>query len=259
MEGVVTDHFNLFSPGLQRQVIVDCYYPASCLAGNASLLLVNDGQDLEAVGLTALLAPLYAANKALFVVGIHAGKQRKQEYGTARFLNSLGQGGSAALYNQFVIQQLLPFIQQQYSNMAFVTRAFAGFSLGGLSALDIVWNNPGLFSHAGVFSGALWWRSKELGNGYNENTDRIMHRQIREGVFQPGLKFFFECGTEDETADRNNNGIIDSIDDTLGLIRELEQKGYVNGQDITYLEIPGGRHDIATWGQAMDVLLKWLG
>ena len=28
------------------------------------------------------------------------------------------------------------------------------------------------------------------------------------------MKFFFECGTEDETEDRNGNGIIDSIDDT---------------------------------------------
>lgn len=258
MEEVVTDRFSLFSPGLQRQVLIDCYYPATHTPGNVCLLLVNDGQDLEAVGLTDLLAPLYAAGKALLVVGIHAGKQRKQEYGTARFLNSQGQGGSAALYNQFVVQQLLPFIRQQYSGITFVTTAFAGFSLGGLSALDIVWNNPGLFNYVGVFSGALWWRSRELGNGYNENTDRIMHRQIREGIFQPGLKFFFECGTEDETADRNNNGIIDSIDDTQGLIHELEQKGYVNGQDITYLEIPGGRHDVSTWGQAMDVLLKWL-
>ena len=35
----------------------------------------------------------------------------------------------------------------------------------------------------------------------------------------PGLKFFFQCGNMDETMDRNKNGIIDSIDDTLDLIQ----------------------------------------
>jgi enterochelin esterase-like enzyme len=258
MHAVVTDHFSWYAPGLHREVQLDCYRPATGASGDVTLLLLNDGQDLPAIGLNNLLATSYAAGKLLYVVGIHAGQHRKQEYGTASYLNSLGQGATAALYSRFVVQQLLPFIQQQYPNMIFSQQAFAGFSLGGLSALDIVWNHPGVFNKVGVFSGALWWRSKEVGAGYNESTDRIMHRQIREGNFQPGLQFFFECGTEDETADRNNNGIIDSIDDTLDLIQELEKKGYVKGQDITYLEIPGGRHDTNTWGKAMEVLLQWL-
>ncbi len=41
-----------------------------------------------------------------------------------------------------------------------------------------------------------------------------------------GMKFFFECGTLDEAGDRNNNGIIDSIDDTKDLISALVDKGY---------------------------------
>jgi enterochelin esterase-like enzyme len=61
----------------------------------------------------------------------------------------------------------------------------------------------------------------------------------------------------DETKDRNNNGIIDSIDDTLDLIKELETKGYQREKDIFYLELPDGHHDVATWGRAMPVFLKW--
>ena len=56
--------------------------------------------------------------------------------------------------------------------------------------------------------------------------------------------------------DRNNNGIIDSIDDTLGLIDDLISKGY-DKQAIRYLELKDGRHDIATWARAMPVFLKW--
>ena len=91
--------------------------------------------------------------------------------------------------------------------------------------MDIAWNNPQLFDKVGVFSGSFWWRSKELGKGYTDN-DRIMHNIIRNTAAKPDLKFWLQTGTKDETADRNKNGIIDSIDDTVDLIKELESKGY---------------------------------
>jgi len=56
--------------------------------------------------------------------------------------------------------------------------------------------------------------------------------------------------------DRNKNGIIDSIDDTRDLISELVKKGYEEGRDISYLEMPDGRHDIETWAKAMPDFLK---
>ena len=62
--------------------------------------------------------------------------------------------------------------------------------------------------------------------------------------------------TLDETADRNNNGIIDSIDDTLALIEELKKKGYEE-KDIFYLELKDGKHDVTTWGRAFPEFLKW--
>ena len=60
----------------------------------------------------------------------------------------------------------------------------------------------------------------------------------------------------DETADRNGNGIIDAIDDTVSLIDELVLKGY-NTTDIKYLELKDGKHDVATWGKAFHEFLKW--
>lgn len=72
--------------------------------------------------------------------------------------------------------------------------------------------------------------------------------------FYPWLKFFFECGAGDEGEDRNKNGIIDSIDDTLDLIAELKAKGYSNNS-IKYLELASGKHDVPTWGQAFPEFL----
>jgi enterochelin esterase family protein len=84
-----------------------------------------------------------------------------------------------------------------------------------------------------------------------------MHRIIRESKVKPDLKFWLQTGTLDETADRNKNGIIDSIDDTIDLIAELEAKGFKRPNDIQYLEMVGGKHDMATWAKAMPQFLIW--
>ena len=146
----------------------------------------------------------------------------------------------------------------RYRAPAFREKAFAGFSLGALSALDIVWEHAQEFSRVGLFSGSFWWRTKDKTDpAYNEMTDRIMQRKVREGDYAPWLQFFFECGTEDEMEDRNQNGIIDSIDDTQDLIQELVIKGYDREKDIRYLQIDGGRHEVNTWARAMPEFLLW--
>jgi enterochelin esterase-like enzyme len=85
-----------------------------------------------------------------------------------------------------------------------------------------------------------------------------MHVLVRNKEANEGQKFWFECGTDDEKDDRNGNGIIDSIDDTQDLIKELEAKGYQQGKDISYYEIKDGQHNQKTWSEAMPVFLKWL-
>jgi len=245
---------------LDRTVTISCFLPKNIVVAEPlDLLLINDGQNMEELGLTAILNDLISLGEIapLVCVAIHTGKERKLEYGTAKCADYLGRGVKAALYTRFIFEELLPFIHSTYNIPSFKEKSFAGFSLGGLSALDIVWNHPDEFSKAGVFSGSLWWRTRGLDDGYNEATDRIMHSQVREGTFDSRLRFFFETGTLDETMDRNNNGIIDSIDDTLGLIDELAAKGYDRQKDIHYLELQDGRHDIATWARAMPVFLKW--
>jgi enterochelin esterase-like enzyme len=253
--------FEIQSNLLQRSVRFECFLPDSVVnQSSADLLLINDGQDMEELGLASLLEEMISENRVspLLCVAIHAG-ERKMEYGTAGTLDYMGRGFRAGLYSRFILEELLPLIRSTYGISSFRQKSFAGFSLGGLSALDIVWNHPHEFSRVGVFSGSLWWRTRGLDDGYNEATDRIMHDMIRNGVYTPELKFFFEAGTLDETMDRNHNGIIDSIDDTLSLIEELVNKGYSRDQDITYLELENGRHDVATWAQAMPVFLKWIG
>lgn len=249
------------SKHLKRTVIVDCYLPAGGLsAQEVKLLLVNDGQDLVKMEFENILDSLLADEliSPLFCVGLHCSADRKNEYGTARVLDYKGRGAKALNYTKFIIQELLPFLKEQYEINSFTEKTFAGFSLGGLSAMDIVWNYPHEFNRVGVFSGSFWWRDKDQDDkDFDEHINRIMHRQVQEGHYADWLKFFFEVGTLDETADRNNNGIIDAIDDTQGLIAELVKKGYDERKDIYYLELQDGRHDVPTWARSFPAFLKW--
>ncbi len=246
---------------LKRDVILSVFFPASDhFHGKMDLLLINDGQDLATMNFEKILSDLYTSNliKPLFCVGIGCGLDRKNEYGTAHVLDFKGRGTKSALYQKFIFNELLPFIYKNYHHVSHAEKSFCGFSLGGLSALDTVWNHPNEFKNVGVFSGSLWWRKVSHHHPlFDETKDRIMHNRIRTGRYHPGLKFFFETGTLDETEDRNNNGIIDSIDDTMALIEELVRKGYEPRKDIFYLELKDGKHDVPTWGKAFPEFLKW--
>lgn len=251
----------LTSALLERDVILDFYFPAATDGfTDVDLMLVNDGQDLVAMGFENIITPLFFDNliSPLLIVGIHCSSDRKNEYGTANILDYKGRGAKAYLYSGFILSELIPYIKSETGILEFKAKHFAGFSLGGLSALDIVWNNPVEFSRVGVFSGSLWWRDKDADDAdFDEDQDRIMHRQVREGTYAPWLKFFFEVGGLDEAGDRNNNGLIDAIDDTVCMVNELIRKGYSFRTDITYLELADGRHDIATWAESWPYFLLW--
>ncbi|WP_345948724.1 alpha/beta hydrolase-fold protein [Mucilaginibacter sp. PAMB04274] len=223
-----------------------------------SLLLLNDGQDAGNLKLKETLEFQYERSgiDPLLVVAIHAGEERIQEYGVANQPDFKMRGSKAGLYTRFIVEELLPAIYRETGLQAFKTTAYAGFSLGGLSALDIAWNHADVFNKVGVFSGSFWWRSKDLADGYTD-MDRIAHQMVRESANKPVLKFWLQTGTHDETADRNKNGIIDSIDDTIDFVKELEAKGYMRPSDIQYLEMVGGEHNAATWARAMPKFLCW--
>jgi len=258
---ILTDEEHIISRYLEREVTVEFFLPKNSLPTSPlNLLLINDGQDMGKMNFSAILENLYENEliEPILFVAIHAGMERRMEYGMQQVKDYKGRGAKAGLYSSFIFEELLPFTRSKYNFLSFKEKAFAGFSLGGLSALDIVWNHPEEFSKAGLFSASLWWRSIDQNDKtYDDDQHRLMHQQIRNGNYFPWLKFFFQCGNLDETKDRNKNGIIDSIDDTLDLIKELVAKGYDREKDIAYLEFADGHHDVPTWGRAMPEFLKW--
>ncbi len=259
LPAVIKTTHKLKSIFLKREVELEIFHPDH-LMGNerVNLLLVNDGQDLEQMNIENTLHSLYEMWKIepTVVIGIKASTDRLQEYGVAGKPDFKKRGAKASLYTNFIIKELIPFVQSEVPVTINGKRAFAGFSLGGLTAFDIAWNNDNYFDAVGVFSGSFWWRKKDLNAGYTDD-DRILHEMISQTKITPALKFWLMTGTKDEVADRNQNFIIDSIDDTIDVVKELLKKGYKRPNDIFYYEMVGGKHDVPTWGKAMPAFLMW--
>lgn len=245
------------SAALHRKVRVDFYLPYREPGLSYPVVVFNDGQDLRAMRFKATLRKMTLRRQIepLIAVGVHAG-DRIREYGVIKHPDYLGRGDKAAGYAHFIAHELFPKLKRDYSiDPAPGRHVVAGFSLGGLSAFDLAWNYPHLFGKAGVFSGALWWRSQAFRED-DPDAHRIMHQVVKAGEKRPGQQYWFMAGTEDETSDRNKNGVIDAIDDTLDLIAALREIG-CSEEDLTYLELEGGRHEPATWAQVMPEFLKW--
>jgi enterochelin esterase-like enzyme len=249
------------SKALARKVRIDIYRPTSAHpvpSGGFPTLFINDGQDMEAVGLKATLEKFFHQKTIppIVAVAIHAG-DRMHEYGTSNRLDYKKRGKKAKAYARFLLNELIPFLKERYPcSLIPEETAVAGFSLGGLSAFDLAWHQPRQFLKVGVFSGSFWWRHKAF-TPKDPDADRVIHDMLAKSEKREGLRFWLQTGTKDETEDRNNNGIIDAIDDTLDVIKALKKLGYQEGHDITYVEVIDGEHNPQTWGKVMPDFLKW--
>ncbi|OGX84491.1 hypothetical protein BEN47_16195 [Hymenobacter lapidarius] len=251
----------LASSFLARDVEISILLPPGALAARPEypVLYLNDGQDLERLHFQATLDKLYAAHAVhpFVVVALHANEQRVQEYGTAAYADFNGRGSLAGAYSRFLLEELLPFAQARYQASANPAHAvMAGFSLSGLSAFDVVWHHPEAFERAGVFSGSFWWRHRAVGAGYTP-ADRIMHGLVQARPPHPRHRFWLQIGTLDERNDRNDNGVIDSLEDCLDLIDALIMGGMDVNQAIRYVQVEGGHHHPDTWGRVMPDFLTW--
>jgi enterochelin esterase-like enzyme len=248
----------LRSQSLARVPAVRVFLPAGYAASNTRypVLFANDGQDVEAIGLLQAIDSLVksGAMKPVIVVAISAGGDRLHNYGTAGQSNAQGLGAEAGAYERFLLNDLWPAVERRYRVLS-ADVAIMGWSLGGLSAFDIAWRNSERFRAVGVFSGAFWWRTDDT-NAESRQASRIVHRTVRKSEGRPRLQVWLEAGRRDETADRDQNGVIDAIQDTRELIDALVARGLREGEDIQYLEVDGG-HDLETWSRAMPRFLQW--
>lgn len=254
---IMTKKDSLFSIHLNRIVHFDIYKKeyTENFKTDYKLLIFNDGQDLVRMRMDSILdknADVFSGQN-IIIVGIKP-LDRMQEYGTISSVDFKGRGRLAQKYANFLINEFLSHFRNIYSIEKGI--GIAGFSLGGLSAIDIALHHPNLFDKVGVFSGSFWWRSEEF-NAMNPDGHRILIEYLKDYKLSSSRQqFWFQAGELDEESDRNNNGVIDAIDDTKDVISSLRLCG-VDANAIEYTEVKGGTHSVETWGKIMPEFLKW--
>ena len=148
--------------------------PAASEDGQYPSLYINDGTDyLNQIEATAVLDWLIYQEEippitAVFIAPVN----RRVEY------------GQPALYNEFLVTELQPFVQANYrvSNRAEDT-AVLGSSLGGLAALEAAFNYPDSFGHVAAHSADLTVGNQAL-------TRRLQLQAVIPGRVHLGVGLF---------------------------------------------------------------------
>jgi enterochelin esterase-like enzyme len=250
----------IYSRHLQKHIDLTIISTPAPKEKNAfNLLLLNDGQDIEKLHVKKIVDSLYKKNllQPLLIVAINA-FDRTREYGVTGYPDYQGNGSSAEKYAAFIDTELYPFIKKRAGVRKFNSIAIAGCSLGGLSAVDIAWDHADKIDKVGVFSGSFWYRDKNAADSnYSDDKDRIIINKIRASRKKPHLKYWFYAGANEETADRDKDGIIDIVDDTRDLVEVIKKKNVSAPQDIIYVEVKEGTHDYDSWSRAFPLFLAW--
>ena len=155
-------------------------------------------------------------------------------------------GGGASLYEEFLLEELLPFLETRYHlSKRTEDRAVIGSSLGGLLALHLGWSHPKQFGSVGSLSPSLWWGRRGMITGIAGREAPPLRPQI-----------WIDGGTLESEADDNNNGVPDLIDDLRTMRVVLQSKGYELDKDLHYREVEGQRHDEHAWSLRVGDVLR---
>jgi predicted alpha/beta superfamily hydrolase len=173
----------------------------------------------------------------LIIIGIYNnGAERINEYTPTRD-PKLG-GGKADLYGRMIVEELLPFIAENYRVLTEPEHTgMGGSSLGGLVSLYLGMRYPHIFGKLAVLSPSVWWNQ------------RAILRMISVMTRKPPLKIWLDMGTSE-------GGM--SLEDTELLRDVLEAKGWVEGKDLQYSEIEGAVHDESAWAERVRPFLRYL-
>ncbi|MEP1778113.1 alpha/beta hydrolase-fold protein [Reichenbachiella sp.] len=217
---------------------IDIYTPPNYSSKNEyPVVYFNDGQMLfghrsVCMALQLTLDSLIENNviNELIVVGIAADRLRSEKYVPyqgASFEQMADGSSYASYYSNFLINRLIPHIDQNYGTIREASgRAIFGFSFGGLNAIWMMLNNPEVFSTAGGFSPSFW-----------VDDFAIFDEAIK---YQAGQKIWFDIGT----AEWNYYVPFQKL---------LKEQGAKINEEVFYSEVPGGLHTMMDWNQRIEM------
>jgi predicted alpha/beta superfamily hydrolase len=174
----------------------------------------------------------------VIIVGVYNTSNRIAEY--TQVADPTYGGGNADNYARFLLQELKPLIDQNYRTIATAPAGVAGSSLGGLLSLYLGFSHPESFTKVGAVSPSIWWANKDITTRYAGLPAKLP------------LRIWEDIGTDEGSTPQQE------VDNAAAFRDVLVSKGWVPGDDLTYLQIPNATHSEPSWAARLDKVLAYL-
>ena len=215
-------------------------YPVLYMFDGHNVFVDEDATYGKSWGLASYLT---WTKKPLIVVGVECntrGNGRLREYSPVSFSdekygNVRGQGRK---YMQWLVEELKPYIDENYRTMADREHTYvAGSSMGGLMSVyaSTVYND--VFSRAACLSPSLWVQPEKV-------RDMVAKSDIGGDTV-----IYMDYGSEELG---NHGEMMERLTAMAALLLE-------KGVNLTFRIVPGGDHSEASWERQVPVFMECLG
>jgi predicted alpha/beta superfamily hydrolase len=230
----------LYSPQLNNERDVLVYLPPDYYQSSRPypVVYMHDGQNLfdsatsfggQEWGVDETMERLSHEGMPAIVVGLpHMGQDRIIEYNPF----AVQRGGRGERYLSFVTDTLKPLIDRELRTQPDRTSTgLFGSSMGGLISLYGFFLRPDVFGFVGSMSPALWYARQAI------------YGFVQQAAPVPG-RIYLDHGSRENTAARMRTLLLD--------------KGYVEGQNLMYVNEAGGEHSESAWARRLPGALRFL-
>lgn len=167
----------------------------------------------------------------------HAGAHRADEFAPTHDTHRHA-GGHAGRYARFLVEELKPWVDASFrTEPAAAHTAVGGSSLGGLVTLYLGLEYPHVFGALAVLSPSIWWDRRALLARVEALPGRLPWR------------IWLDVGTAEGR---------DTLRNARALKGALQQKGWLPGDDLRYLEAHDAGHSESAWAARMEGILEFL-
>ncbi len=188
----------------------------------------------------------------LIIVGVANSEWRDDEYTPTEDATE-GAGGYADLYLRHLVEEVKPFIDENFRVRPFrEDTGIGGSSLGGLLALYAAMTYPHYFGKVAALSPSLWW------------DDQVILKWAAEWEVDPAdFRIWLDMGwweadEEDGEEEEDGREEVDPLLEARALRDILVDKGFRRGRNFRYFEDAEGTHDELAWGRRFGRALTFL-
>jgi predicted alpha/beta superfamily hydrolase len=197
---------------------------------------------------TAMKLSQPPSNRPLIIVAIDNSKNRIEEYtSVSDTIAGKTVGGRADEHLRFIVEELKPWIDQEFRTVAAPqATAIIGSSLGGLFVLHALNKHPEVFGLGAAMSPSLFWA--------DEHMLGVFSKPDEPGAKQFKQRLWLDIGTQEGKTPESQAKAVELTKQ----LHEQVQQNHAHRMDIRTTIDPEARHHESAWARRLPSALEFL-